>query len=156
MKPRRATSADAQELVRLRNLMFEALSPPSDIDWQSRCVEAFADRLKHDSALAAFVMGDGRHRLFACAVGEYAKRLPSPGSVAPHIGHVHSVVTEPSHRHRGLGSACLTALMRWLAEHDCSHVQLRASPEGQGLYSRLGFQVVTDVQMARRVRPCDE
>lgn len=150
MRPRFATRADAQELVRLRDVMFNALGPTSEDAWQNACVDAFAERLAHDPSFAAFVIGDSTDRLLSCAVGEYARRLPSPRSTAPHIGHVHAVVTDTSQRRRGHGSACLTALMRWLAERECSHVQLRASQEGHGLYARLGFEVVEDIHMVWR------
>ncbi|WP_159033443.1 hypothetical protein [Streptomyces malaysiensis] len=32
-------------------------------------------------------------------------------------------------------------------EHDCSHVQLRASAEGHALYEQLGFNTVDDAHM---------
>ncbi|NUH43506.1 hypothetical protein HUF15_43600 [Streptomyces samsunensis] len=41
----------------------------------------------------------------------------------------------------------LSALLQWLAEHDCSHVQLRASAEGHALYEQLGFNTVDDAHM---------
>ncbi|MFD8334303.1 GNAT family N-acetyltransferase [Streptomyces solisilvae] len=149
MRARRATSADARELVRLRHVMFTSLGPtPSDDRWMRRCLGAFAERLAHDPSFAAFVIGvPGSGPLLSCAVGEYTRRLPSPRSTAANLGHVHSVITNPTHRRNGHGRACLIALLQWLAEHDCSHVQLRASAEGHALYEQLGFNTVDDAHM---------
>lgn len=149
MKARRATSADARELVRLRQVMFTSLgSAPSDDTWTRKCLGAFAGRLEHDPSFAAFVIGvPGSGPLLSCAVGEYTRRLPGPRSTAANVGHVHSVITDPSHRRNGHGRACLIALLEWLTEHDCSHVQLRASVEGHALYEQLGFSAVNDVHM---------
>ncbi|MEU1943115.1 GNAT family N-acetyltransferase [Streptomyces sp. NPDC020125] len=121
---------------------------PSSTEWPREGSACHQHRRKHDPSFAAFVIGvPGSGPLLSCAVGEYTRRLPSPRSTAANVGHVHSVITDPSHRRRGHGRACLIALLQWLAEHDCSHVQLRASAEGHALYEQLGFNTVNDVHM---------
>ncbi|MER7790920.1 GNAT family N-acetyltransferase [Streptomyces sp. NPDC097640] len=147
MNPRRATGDDAPELARLRRVMFAALGPVPHGPWFQKSAAAFADRLEYDPAFAAFVIDDGAGRLLSCAIGTYTPLLPSPRTRAANIGHVLSVATDPGHRSHGHARACIVAVMGWLAERDCGHVQLRASPEGQSLYAGLGFTITNDVFM---------
>ncbi|MES4908224.1 MULTISPECIES: GNAT family N-acetyltransferase [unclassified Streptomyces] len=150
MNPRRATGDDAPELARLRGVMFASLGPVPDGPWFQESAAAFADRLEYDPAFAAFVIDDGAGRLLSCAIGVYTPLLPSPRARAANIGHILSVATDLEHRSRGHARACVAAVMGWLAERDCGHIQLRASSEGQSLYVGLGFEIVNDVFMIWR------
>jgi ribosomal protein S18 acetylase RimI-like enzyme len=151
MNPRRATPADAQELVNLRRIMFAALGPVPDGPWIAECQTAFTERLAHDPGFAAYVVDHPTGKgLVSFALGTYTPRIPGPRSDAAHTGHVHAVATHADHRRQGHARACVAALMEWLAAHDCAHVDLRSSQEGQGLYAGLGFQVVPDIHMSWR------
>lgn len=152
--PRRATSADAAELARLRTVMFDALGNRTDPTWTDQCAGALARVLDDEPSVAAYVIDDGTGRLLSIAVGHYAPRLlPSVRTSAACVGEVLSVTTDLGHRRRGYARACVAALLTWLTAHDISHVTLRASPEGQRLYAGLGFAPMPDVFMSWRPSP---
>ena len=49
------------------------------------------------------------------------------------------VATSPSHRRRGYATAAVKAALARAAERGCTTASLLATPEGAGLYERLGF-----------------
>ncbi|USY23071.1 GNAT family N-acetyltransferase [Nocardiopsis exhalans] len=63
---------------------------------------------------------------------------------------VHAIRTEPDHRRRGLGSAVLGALVARAREHGAEKGLLVSTPQGHGLYSRLGWRVRASVVVAHR------
>jgi GNAT superfamily N-acetyltransferase len=59
---------------------------------------------------------------------------------------VYNVATIPGHQHRGYGEALMRyALQKAHLEHGLSRVILQATPQGIGLYGRMGFRTVTSV-----------
>jgi len=154
---RRATPDDADELMRLRVVMFAGLPArePKPGPW----LPAGADILRRTLAdpaerLAAFVVPrpDDPEHLAACVVGAIDERLPGPRSTSPFKGYVYNVATEPAYRRRGYSRACMQALLAWYAGRGVDVVDLRASPDGEPLYASLGFVRTEDPAM-RRVRP---
>ena len=68
------------------------------------------------------------------------------GSCASEIQHV---VTLEQHRRRGIGSAITIAAVELARRHGSKHAVLTASPDGEGLYRRLGFVTVCSVRRFR-------
>jgi ribosomal protein S18 acetylase RimI-like enzyme len=154
---RAARPEDAAELVRLRRLMFHAMSGRDQPgDWERTAHElaraGLDGRSDLDSAgpsgglLGAFVVDAdppvpavAAGRLAACAVGTIEQRLPSPGSPQGLFGFVFNVCTDPAYRGRGYARATTRALLDWFAEHGVSRVDLHATPEAEALYRSFGF-----------------
>ena len=145
---RRADVRDADELVRLRALMFEAMGDDASAPgWRSACREALVRRLVQPDRFAAFVVAvDGS--VVSGGVGWVEEHLPSPGQPDGRRGHVASMSTDPEHRRRGHGRAVLQGLMAWFAELGVGRVDLRATGDGQPLYLSLGFRVLAGPSMA--------
>lgn len=142
---RPARPEDAAELVRLRRLMFMAMSGRDEPGaWEAAAEERVREQLAGGAAraLGAFVVdgdaGGGPH-LAACAVGRVEERLPAPAHPEGRFGFVFNVCTDP--RYRGLGHARATtgALLAWFAERGVTRVDLHATPEAEPLYRSLGF-----------------
>jgi ribosomal protein S18 acetylase RimI-like enzyme len=142
---RRAGPGDADELMRLRAVMLR--SGPGD--WQRAGAESLRSRLvAEEQSLAAFVADKGdAPGLAACVVGQVDQRLPGPNNPTGLRGYVYSVATDPAYRRRGLSRACMTALLEWFARSGADVIDLRASPEGEPLYSSLGFVRTPDPSM---------
>jgi ribosomal protein S18 acetylase RimI-like enzyme len=66
-----------------------------------------------------------------------------PGTRAAEVQHI---VTEPSHRRRGIGTAMTSAALELVRREGSRYAVLTASPEGLGIYERLGFKVVASVR----------
>lgn len=141
---RRARAEDAEELVRLREIMLNSLSRPDDEDtrWRPLSVRRLRTALaERDGDLMATVVDDPAvpHRLAACATGTVEHRLGSPANPTGTVGYVFNVCTDPSLRRRGYARACLAALLDRYRERGVHRIDLTASPEAEPLYAALGF-----------------
>ncbi|UYQ61930.1 GNAT family N-acetyltransferase [Streptomyces peucetius] len=157
---RRATPADAEELVRLRKVMADSVAGPNpDLSWQPAAVATLRDRLGDPAgSLTAYVVdrpaagpGAGPAGLAACAVGTIEYRLGSPGNPEGTCGYVFSVATDEDMRRQGHSRACLEGLLGWFRERGVRRIDLRASPEGEPLYTSLGFVRTPDPAMRLRL-----
>ncbi|MET8470915.1 GNAT family N-acetyltransferase [Streptomyces sp. NPDC006422] len=158
---RRATPADAEELVRLRKIMLDAMRPSDDVEWQPYTAKTLRSHLADEAGpLAVFVVDapDAQDAsdaadtpdplgtpavapgtLAACATGTINLSLGGPGNPEGTSGHVFNVCTDPAYRRRGYSRACMDALLAWFGERDIRRIDLHASPEGEPLYTSLGF-----------------
>ena len=139
---RRAVPEDAEELVRLRKIMLDSMSPSADVSWQPATTEALRAHLADpDGELTAFVVDApaGGGRLAACATGAIHRGLGGPGNPSGTSGHVFNVCTDPEHRRQGFSRACMEALLGWYRERDVRRIDLHATTQGEPLYTSLGF-----------------
>ncbi|MEU0082952.1 GNAT family N-acetyltransferase [Streptomyces sp. NPDC006274] len=151
---RRATPADAEELVRLRKVMSDSvLGPNPDVGWQPAAVATLRDRLADpDGTMAAYVAERPGGGLAACAVGTIEHRLGSPGNPDGTCGYVFSVATDEDMRRRGLSRSCVEGLLGWFRERGIRRIDLRTSPEAEPLYASLGFVRTPDPAMRLSLR----
>lgn len=154
MEIRQAGPADADELIRLREVMLRSIDGGDwNDDWRGPARETLVRRLGEPSpTLAAFVADrpDGGG-LAACVVGIIEERLGNPGNPAGLVGYVFSVATDTDMRRRGYSRACMDALLDWFRSRGVGVADLRASPDGEPLYSSLGFQRTSDPAMRMRL-----
>lgn len=154
MKIRQAGPADAAELVRLRSIMLRSFhSGAWDDDWCEPARATLARRLAAaEPTLAAFVADrPDRTGLAASVIGVIEERLGGPGNPGGLAGYVFSVCTEPDMRRRGYSRACMEALLQWYRDQGVRVVDLRASPDGEPLYTALGFTRTSDPAMRLRL-----
>lgn len=145
---RRATVADAADLVRLRAHMTEAMGgDPTVPGWAAACEAALTRRLDEPELFAAWLVEvDGRP--VSSGVGWLEEHLPSPGCFDGRRGHVASMSTDPLHRRQGHAREVLTALMEWFASLGVPRVDLRATEDGRPLYEAFGFRELGGATMA--------
>ena len=149
---RPAVAADAEELVRLRVLMFEAMGRDvSNTDWQGPCVEMFRRDLGGPSLIATVIDApDGG--LACCAAAFIRPDMPRPGDLGTSAAHLHNVCTDPAWRRRGLARAAVTALVAELDNLGVSKSDLHASKDGRRLYESLGYRAREGgLEMVRRL-----
>lgn len=145
---RRATVADAADLVRLRALMHAAMGgDASGADWERACTAAFVRRLAEPEVFAAFVV-EQDVRVVSCGVGWVEEHLPSPTQLDGRRGHIASMSTEPGQLRRGHARLVFAALMDWFRTQDLMRVDLRATGDGRPLYEQFGFRVLGGATMA--------
>jgi ribosomal protein S18 acetylase RimI-like enzyme len=143
---RRATPADAEDLTRLRGFMHEAMGDVLNDAWRTQCASDFARRLATDTFVGYVVEVDGL--LVSSGVGWFEEHLSSPYAIDPRRGHIASMSTDPAHRRNGYGRLVFQALMDWFTGQGIPRVDLRATPDGQPLYTSFGFRVLGGATMA--------
>jgi GNAT superfamily N-acetyltransferase len=140
---RAAATGDAAEVVRLRRLMFTAMSGrDSPGPWEAEAERMLAARLARPPAersMGVFVVDAPGGGLAACAVGTVEERLPAPSAPSGRFGFVFNVCTDPGHRRRGYARAAMEALLEWFTAQGVHRVDLHATPDAAGLYRDLGF-----------------
>ncbi|GJF34093.1 N-acetyltransferase [Kitasatospora sp. NE20-6] len=135
---RPAMSGDAEELLRLR--VDVLTGQPADDAWRSTFLTDMQAGLGTDPHLLAYVADAGDGTLAACAIGIVYRGYDGPSYPGGLWGRIHTVVTDPRNRRRGLAEAVTRALIGELQERGCSSVELIATPEGLPLYEKLGFE----------------
>ncbi|NUP21309.1 MAG: GNAT family N-acetyltransferase [Streptomyces sp.] len=148
---RRATTEDAEEVLRLRQVMIDALPEgDSSTDWHADSLPALRVKLADaDGDFAAFVVDhpDRPGALAALVVGTVDYRIGKAGNPRGLAGYVFSVATDPGARRRGYARACMDELLAWFREQGAGQVMLTASPEAEPLYAALGFAHKPDPTM---------
>ncbi|MCX4667483.1 GNAT family N-acetyltransferase [Streptomyces sp. NBC_01381] len=144
---RRALPEDAEELIRLRQVMIDSVfaarsGGKSDTSWHAESVPTVRGRLADpDGEFAAFVVDFPNRpgRLAASVVGTLDYRIGRAGNPHGAVGYVFSVATDPEQRRHGYARACMEALLDWFRERGAGSVDLNASAEAEPLYASLGF-----------------
>ncbi len=127
-------------------------SDPSVPGWEQACTAAFARRLAEPDRFAGWVVDvDGSP--VASGVGWLEEHLPVPSAPDGRRGHIASMSTEPAHRRQGHGRAVLDALLGWFVDAGVSRVDLRATPDGRGLYERAGFSEIGGAALSWTSQP---
>jgi GNAT superfamily N-acetyltransferase len=155
MEIRRGRPDDAPELVRLRQVMFDAMGVPAGgAEWKASCEEQLRAGLV-DGTFAAFVADapSAAGGLAACGVATVAQRLVGPANRSGRYGYVQSMVTDQRFRRQGLARAIFVALMSWFDEQGVDAVDLHATPEGEPLYRSFGFSEADTIELRWARRP---
>jgi ribosomal protein S18 acetylase RimI-like enzyme len=148
---RRAAPEDAEEVLRLRQVMIDAL-PGGDAStaWHTEALPSLRRRLGEvDGDFAAFVVDhpDRPGALGALVVGTVDYRIGKAANPQGLAGYVFSVATDADARRRGYARACMDELLAWFRERGAGQVMLTASPEAEPLYASLGFALKPDPTM---------
>ncbi|MET7679737.1 GNAT family N-acetyltransferase [Streptomyces sp. NPDC005423] len=140
---RRAAPEDAEELLRLRQVMIDSMrGADHSTEWHGRSLPTVRERLADaDGGFAAFVVDHPERpgALAALVAGTVDYRIGKAGDPLGSVGHVFSVATDPDARRRGYARACMTELLAWFRERGVRRVHLTASAEAEPLYASLGF-----------------
>jgi ribosomal protein S18 acetylase RimI-like enzyme len=141
---RRAGAEDAEEVLRLRQVMIDSMDRPdaADTGWHAESLPALRARLAEaEGDFAAFVVDlpERPGALAALVVGTIDYRIGKAGNPRGLSGYVFSVATDPDARRRGYARACMEELLAWFRERGAGQVLLTASKEAEPLYAALGF-----------------
>jgi GNAT superfamily N-acetyltransferase len=149
MTLRRATPDDAEDLVRLRRVMYDAMEVDhSDPAWAASCAAVLRERLA-SGEMAAFVVEEGG-AVVACGVGMVEQRLPGPRNPRGLHGYVQSMATDQAARGKGHARAVFGALQEWFAERGVRVVDLHATKYGEPLYRSFGFSEPRHLELSWR------
>ncbi|MER5209241.1 GNAT family N-acetyltransferase [Streptomyces sp. NPDC002838] len=149
---RRAGPEDAEEVLRLRQVMIDSMDRPdaADTAWHAESLPALRGRLAEpDGDFAAFVVDHPERpgSLAALVAGTLEYRIGRAGNPRGRDGYVFSVATDPEVRRRGYARACMEELLQWFRERGAGKIDLHASAEAVPLYASLGFVHKPDPSM---------
>ena len=152
---RRATSDDIDELVRLRQVMFDSMEGVMDTTsgWEDAVRRGLPARVGR--RLGGRVRGRcarGRRAWPACGVATVAARLPGPGNLTGRYGYVQSMATDERWRRRGYGRDVFAALVDWFRAEGITAVDLHATTSGEPLYRSFGFREGETIELRWRAR----
>ncbi|WP_405925781.1 GNAT family N-acetyltransferase [Streptomyces sp. NBC_00035] len=148
---RRAVPEDAEEVLRLRQVMIDSVfATESSSAWHADSLPTVRRKLADpDGDFAAFVVDhpDRPDALAALVAGTIDYRIGRAGNPHGGIGYVFSVATDPDARRRGYARASMETLLDWFRERGVTAVDLNASAEAEPLYVALGFVRKPDPSM---------
>ncbi|QWB25865.1 MULTISPECIES: GNAT family N-acetyltransferase [Streptomyces] len=145
---RRALPEDAEEVLRLRQIMIESLfASDTSTRWHGESLPTLKAELgKPEADFVAFVVDHPERpgALASLVAGTIDYRIGKSGDPQGKVGFVFSVATDTDARRRGYARACMQTLLEWFRTRGARRVQLTASPEAEPLYVSLGFRPKPD------------
>ena len=154
MEARLAKPDDAAEVLRLAQVMFDALGIIGDnVGWREQADARFRQGLQ-EGTVAVVVVDDPEDpgTLVASGAVSITQRLPTPMGDG-RVAYVQWVATEPEWRRRGLARMVMIEIARWAREQGAGMVDLHASAQGAPLYAELGYAPSPHPELRLRVRP---
>jgi len=137
---RPATLADVDELVRLRQLMFDSMGVVApDPGWVESCRRHVREQLGTEALYGAVVDHPDETGAVASGLVEFQRRVPGAQNVRGRTAYVSSIATDEAFRRRGAARAVLVLLLDEVRQRGVEVVDLHATAVGEGLYRELGF-----------------
>ena len=143
---RRAMPSDVDRLLRLWAMVFDEGPDDAEAPWRPRAREWFA-RVVDDPATAWLPLVEAGGEVVATAIGTLELGVPNPYCPRGRTVRLANVVTVPDRRGRGHGTHVVRDVVEWARSIDADRVDLSATPDGQRLYERLGFEPTTAPRM---------
>jgi GNAT superfamily N-acetyltransferase len=145
---RTATTRDGVELLSLWALLFDESRAAPKKPWKPHAAEWFA-RFVDDPATARFPVIEVDGAIVATAIGTLELGVPNPYCTTGRTVRLANVITLVEHRGRGYGTALVRDVLDWARSIAADRVDLSATPEGQRLYEKLGFETASAPRMKR-------
>jgi ribosomal protein S18 acetylase RimI-like enzyme len=141
-----ALADDQVGLLALWELVFDERDQVAELTWRDHARDWF---LRHvdDGANARFPVIDIAGELVATAIGTLESGVPNPYCHSGRTVRLANVITLPSHRGQGYGTAVVRDVIEWARTIGADRVDLSTSSEGQRLYERLGFTLTSAPRM---------
>ena len=156
---RRATLEDLGLLVSHRREMWKAIAriPKADLVAADRMYRRWARTQMKSNRFAGFIVDVGGRPVASGCVW-IMQVQPRPNWRGTDTAYLLSMFTEPGHRGRGYGARIVREAIRYAKARGIDVMLLHASPFGEPIYTRLGFERTTEMRLflgsrkRRRVR----
>ena len=154
---RRASLNDLGLLVRHRRGMWKdiALFSKADLDAADRAYRHWATRQMKANRFAGFIVDvDGQPVASGCVW--IMQVQPRPNWTGTEAAYLLSMYTDPAHRGRGQGARIVREAIRYAKARKVHLMLLHASPFGEPIYQRLGFERTKEMRLfldRRKRRP---
>lgn len=142
-----ATIADLDLLVRHRRGMWEATRdlPEKSLDAADRVYRRWARARMKSGRLVGFIVDvDGEPVASGCVW--LMELQPRPHWKGTTVAYLLSMFTDPAHRGEGAATRIVRAAIKWAKARGIHVMLLHASPFGEPLYTRLGFERTSEMR----------
>jgi GNAT superfamily N-acetyltransferase len=143
---RTATAADAAHLLALWGLVFDEDDTDLLTPWKKHAQDWFT-RFVEDAATARFPVIEVDGDVVATAIGTLELGVPNPHCPRGRTVRLANVITLPEHRGRGYGTLLVRDVIEWARSIDADRVDLSATPDGQRIYEKAGFELTKAPRM---------
>ena len=143
---RAATAADADQLLRLWALLFDENTTDSLTRWKEYAREWFASCVENPT-VARFPVVEVAGDLVATAIGTLEVGVPNPQCPRGRSVRLANVITVSEHRAQGHGTLLVRDVIEWARSIHADRVDLSATPDGQHIYVRAGFDLTSAPRM---------
>lgn len=141
-----ATYFDCAQLVRLWALLFDEVDSASGELWRGHAREWFAQFVTRPD-VARFAVIDIDSTIVATAIGTLEVGVPNPQCARGRTVRLANVITLSEHRRAGYGTLMVENVTEWAGSINADRVDLSATPEGQGIYTKAGFILTSAPRM---------
>jgi GNAT superfamily N-acetyltransferase len=143
---RTATSADATQLLLLWALVFEEDESAPATTWEKHAQEWFT-RFVDDGTAARFPVIEVDGDIVATAIGTLELGVPNPQCPRGRTVRLANVITLPDHRGKSFGTLLVLDVIEWARSTEADRVDLSATPDGQRIYEKVGFDLTKAPRM---------
>ena len=126
--------------------MFDQDVATVDGSWKVQAREWF-DHFVDDASGARFAVVEVDGEVVAAAIGTLDIGAPNPHCPRGRTVRLANVITLPKYRRRGYGTRLVLDVVDWARSIEADRVDLSATPEGQGLYEKVGFALTSAPRM---------
>ena len=143
---RAATAADATQLLLLWALVFNEDDTDPVTTWEKHARVWFT-RIVEDRTTAHFPVIEVDGDVVATAIGTLELGVPNPQCPRGRTVRLANVITLPVHRGRGYGTLLVRDVIEWARSIDADRIDLSATPDGQRIYEKAGFNLTRAPRM---------
>jgi len=151
-KIRAAKLGDLAVLIRHRRMMWLELGRQEEtaLDLMETAAKEYFAAALADGSYRGFLAEDPSG---AVVGGGGIVVSPWPGVLGqrqPRRAMILNMYVERAHRRKGIAQALMEAMIDWCRDHEFAYVSLHASPQGRGLYEKLGFRPTDEMRLELR------
>ncbi len=143
---RAATAADAAQLLHLWALVFNEVDTDPLMKWREHA-QGWLTRVVEDRTTVRLPVIEVDGNVVATAIGTLELGVPNPQCLRGRTVRLANVITEPEHRGRGYGTLLVRDVIEWARSIDADRVDLSATPDGQRIYEKAGFELTKAPRM---------
>lgn len=143
---RAATADDAAELLPLWALVFNE-GPTDPVTTWMEHAQGWFTRFVEERTTAHFPVIEVDGDVVATAIGTLELGVPNPQCPRGRTVRLANVITLPEHRGKGFGTLLVRDVIEWARSIDADRVDLSATPDGQRIYERVGFNLTKAPRM---------
>jgi GNAT superfamily N-acetyltransferase len=141
-----ATTADAAQLLALWALVFNEDDTHPPATWKKHA-QGWFTCFVDDRITARFPVIEVDGDVVATAIGTLELGVPNPQCPRGRTVRLANVITLPEHRGRGYGTLLVRDVIEWARSVHADRVDLSATPDGQRIYEKAGFDLTKAPRM---------